>query len=62
LEHDKEALLAHYEAITPVALRDLDPEKRSRFYKLLGIKVTARPEGGLEISYAEVVRELERTW
>jgi site-specific DNA recombinase len=43
LEHDKEALLAHYEAITPAALRDLDPEERSRFYKLLGAKVTARP-------------------
>jgi hypothetical protein len=62
LEHDKEALLAHYEAITPTALRDLDPKERSRFYKLLGIKVTARPEGGLEISYGEGVCELDRTW
>jgi site-specific DNA recombinase len=62
LEHDKEALLAHYEAITPTALRDLNSEERSRFYKLLGIKVTARPEGGLEVSYGEGVCELERTW
>src|SRR5215218_2582896 len=62
LEHEKEALLAHYEAITPAALRDLDPEERSRFYRLLGLKVTARPEGGLEVSYGEGVCELERTW
>jgi site-specific DNA recombinase len=62
LEHDKEALLAHYEAITPAALRDLEPEQRGRFYKLLGLKVTARPEGGLEVSYGEGVCELESTW
>ena len=61
MEHDKEALLAHYEAITPAALRDLDPEERSRFYKLLGVKVTARPEGGLEVSYMEGVCGLGRT-
>jgi DNA repair exonuclease SbcCD ATPase subunit len=62
LEHDKEVLLAHYEAITPAALRDLDPEERSRFYKLLGLRVTARPEGGLEVTYGKGVCELERTW
>jgi len=62
LEHDKEALLTHYEAITPAALRDLEPEERGRFYKLLRLRVTARPEGGLEVSYGEGVCELESTW
>ena len=62
LQQDKEALLAHYEAITPSALRDLEPEERSRLYKLLGLKVTARPEGGLEVSYGGGVCELEDTW
>jgi site-specific DNA recombinase len=61
LERDKEALLAHYEALTPEAIRDLDPEERNRFYKLLRLKVTARTDGDVELDYGEGVCELERT-
>ena len=65
LERDKEALLEHYEALTPGAVRDLDPEERNRFYKLLRLKVMARTDGDVELDYGkasgEGVCELERT-
>ena len=50
MEHDKDALLEHYEAITPDALNALIPEERHEFYKVLRLKVTVSIDGTLEVT------------
>jgi hypothetical protein len=50
LERDKAALLERYAGMVPGELDDLGPEERNRVYKMLGLGVTVRPSGVLEIS------------
>ncbi len=50
LERDKSALLEHYASMVPDELDDLSAEERNRVYKMLGLGVTVRPSGVLEVS------------
>ena len=50
LEHDKDALLEHYAALTPVALDSLTHEERCQLYKILRLKVSVHPDSALEVS------------
>jgi hypothetical protein len=50
LERDKAALLERYAGIVPGELDDLGPEERNRVYKMLGLGVTVRPSGVLEVT------------
>ena len=50
LERDKAALLERYAGMVPGELDDLGPEERNRVYKMLGLGVTVRPSGVLEVS------------
>jgi site-specific DNA recombinase len=43
LEQDKDLLLDHYAGMAPEALSSLTPEERHQVYKMLRLKVTARP-------------------
>ena len=50
LERDKAALLEHYAGMVPDELDDLSAEERNRVYKMLGLGVTVRPSGVLEVN------------
>ncbi len=52
MERDKEAVLTHYAALSPVMLDELGPEERHRLYRILKLKVTLRPDAPPEASYA----------
>ena len=49
LERDKDALLEHYAALAPEALHSLAPEERHQLYKMLQLKVVARPDETIEL-------------
>ena len=53
LEADRDALLASLMDIAPIALDSLTPEERRRFYKLLGLRVIAYPNGQLEVEFGD---------
>jgi len=50
LQRDKDALLEHYAALAPEALDSLAPEERHRLYKMLRLKVIARPDETIELT------------
>jgi site-specific DNA recombinase len=52
LEEDRDAVLAHLEAMAPKVLDCLDPEERHRFYKMLRLRVRIWPDRSLEITGA----------
>jgi hypothetical protein len=43
-------LLDRYAALVPMELDDLGPQERHRVYKMLGLRVTVKPTGVLEMS------------
>ena len=49
LERDKETLLEAYAGAVPEALEHLEPEERNRIYGMLRLKVSAHPDGTLEM-------------
>jgi site-specific DNA recombinase len=53
LEADRDALLGSLMDIAPIALDSLTPEERRRFYKLLGLRVIAYPDGHLEVEFGD---------
>ena len=53
LEADRNALLTSLMDIAPIALDSLTPEERRRFYKLLGLRVIAYPDGQLEVEFGD---------
>jgi hypothetical protein len=61
LEADRDDLLASLVDIAPMALDSLTPEERRRFYKLLGLRVSAYPDRSLEVEFGDGlgVREKE---
>jgi site-specific DNA recombinase len=61
LEADRDNLLASLMDIAPRALDSLTPEERRRFYKLLGLRVSAYPDRSLEVEFGDGlgVREKE---
>jgi hypothetical protein len=61
LEADRDELLASLMDIAPMALDSLTPEERRRFYKLLGLRVSAYPDRSLEVEFGDGlgVREKE---
>jgi hypothetical protein len=60
LEADHDDLLASLMDIAPVALDSLTPEERRRFYKLLGLRVIAYPDGQLEIEFGDGLNVREK--
>ncbi len=50
LKRDRDSLLDSLVAIAPDALDALTPEERLNIYKMLGLGVVMRPEGGIEAS------------
>jgi hypothetical protein len=52
LEQDKDKVLETFARMAPEVLDALTPEERHRFYKMLRLRVTAAPDGSLEISGA----------
>jgi hypothetical protein len=52
LEHNRDALLAHYAWMVPAALDNLDAAERHQIYKMLRLKVAISPNGDLEINGA----------
>ena len=52
LERDRDALLDHLEGVAPEALEEMNLEQRHHFYKILRLKVTAYPDGSLELEWA----------
>ena len=50
LERDRDALVETYAALAPAALDALAPEERHHLYKLLRLRVVARPDGALDLS------------
>ncbi len=52
MDRDKEAVLTHYAALSPMMLDGLDPEERHRLYHKLKLKVTLRLDAPSEASYA----------
>jgi hypothetical protein len=61
LEADRDDLLASLMDIAPIALESLTPDERRRFYKLLGLRVSAYPDHSLEVEFGDglVIRERE---
>ena len=49
LEQDANALLEHYASMVPEALDGLTPEERHRIYNMLRLRVSAFPDGTLEV-------------
>ena len=49
IERDRAALLEGYAGLMPEALDDLDSEERHRIYNMLRMKVSAFPDGTLEV-------------
>jgi hypothetical protein len=66
LQRDKDALLDHYAALAPDALDSLAPEERHRLYRMLRLKVVARPDETIELTgdlvSAAEVSTLETTY
>lgn len=60
LEADRDALLASLMDIAPIALDSLTPEERRRFYKLLGLRVIAYPDGQLEVEFGDGLNVRDR--
>ncbi len=52
MERDKNAILGSYVGMALDALNSLAPKERHRVYKMLALKVSARPVGTLEVSGA----------
>jgi site-specific DNA recombinase len=49
IERDRAALLEGYAGLMPEALEDLDSEERHRIYNMLRLRVSAFPDGTLEV-------------
>ena len=49
IERDRAALLESYAGLMPEALDDLDSEERHRIYNMLRLRVSAFPDGTLEV-------------
>jgi site-specific DNA recombinase len=49
IERDRAALLKSYAGLMPEALDDLDSEERHRIYNMLRLRVSAFPDGTLEV-------------
>jgi hypothetical protein len=49
IERDRAALLEGYAGLMPEALDDLDSEERHRIYNMLRLRVSAFPDGTLEV-------------
>jgi hypothetical protein len=60
LEADRDALLASLMDIAPMALESLTPEERRRFYRLLGLSVSAYPDRSLEVEFGDGLNVCER--
>jgi site-specific DNA recombinase len=52
LERDAEALLEHYAMLVPQDLDNLTPEERHNVYKMMQLKVSVRPGGTPEATWA----------
>jgi hypothetical protein len=52
IERDQAALLEGYADLMPEALDDLDSEERHRIYNMLRLRVSAFPDGTLEVGGA----------
>jgi hypothetical protein len=50
LQRDKDALLDYYAALAPDALDSLAPEERHRLYRMLRLKIVARPDETIELT------------
>jgi hypothetical protein len=50
LEQDKGLLLDYYAGMAPEALKSLTPEERHQVYKILRLKIIARPNGDVELT------------
>ena len=50
LQRDKDAVLEHYAALAPEALDSLAPEERHHLYRMLRLKVVARPDEIIELT------------
>jgi hypothetical protein len=50
LENDRDSLIESLANIAPEALNQLEPEERHRIYKMMGLKVVALLDGGIEVS------------
>jgi chromosome segregation ATPase len=50
LQRDKDALLDHYAALAPDALDSLAPEEQHRLYRMLRLKIVARPDEIIELT------------
>jgi hypothetical protein len=52
LERDRVTLLDHFSQIIPERLDTLEPDERSRVYKMLNLTVLAHENGSLELKWA----------
>jgi hypothetical protein len=50
LQQDKDAVLEHYAALAPEALDSLAPEEQHHLYRMLRLKVVARPDETIELT------------
>jgi hypothetical protein len=48
LESDRDAIMEHYAGMVLEALEDLTGEERYQVYRMLRLRVTIRPDGGLD--------------
>jgi DNA repair ATPase RecN len=51
LERDRDALLDHYSQVATEGLERLEPEERSRVYKMLDLTVLAHENGSFEVKW-----------
>ena len=49
LERDRDAIMEHYAGLVPEALDDLTGEERHQIYRMIRLRVTVRPDGGLDV-------------
>jgi len=48
LERDRDAIMEHYAGMVPEALDGLTGEERHQVYRMIRLRVTIRPDGGLD--------------
>jgi hypothetical protein len=49
LERDRDAIMEHYAGMVPEALDDLTGEERHQIYRMIRLRVTVHPDGGLDV-------------